>query len=210
MKFSKFSGFEVRPLNSDASIGSVVNAVLSERTNRFSHYLVDTGGLLQRQFSLVAVDYASLAETHVQLNLTEAQLEPILEYQTNNSEPIPPAQMLGAPGPFGQFVSPDFLASMIDALSPTVTNEDAVEMEREELHWLSDLLGLPIFETTQEYGALSDVDFDPFSGALKLLIAQSGDGDIFEIDVSNLRNIAPGQDIIIELKPTPEWAKLST
>lgn len=208
MKFSKFAGLEVKPLNSDASIGTVVDAVLCEETRRFAHYLVDTGTLLQRQFSLIAVENAALAETHLQLNLTEAQLEPMLEAEADSADQVDPTAIPGAPGPFGQIVSPDFLASIIDALSPVVTNEDTVPLERETLHWLSDLSGLPIFETTTEYGALADVDFDPFSGQIKLLIAQSEEGDTYDIDIADLRNIAPGQDIIVELKPVPEWAKL--
>lgn len=213
MKFSKFAGLEVRPLNSDASIGTVVNAVVDERSGRFAHYLVDTGHLLQRQYALIAVKHAALAETHVQLNLTEPQVERILTPETNAAEEdelVDFAAMPGAPGPFGQIVSPDLLASIMDALSPVVTNEDDVPLERDTLHWLSDLLGLPVFETTTEYGALSDVDFDPFSGQIKSLFTQTETGATYDIDFQDVRNIAPGHDIIIELKPVPEWAKLST
>lgn len=209
MKFSKFTGLEVKPLNSETSIGTIVDAVLCEKTRRFTHFLVNTGGLLPRQYSLIAVEHAALAETHVQLNLTEPQLDHILEPETEKAENVESTQMPVAAGPFGQIVAPDFLASIIATLSPRVTNEDDVPMERQTLHWLSDLYGLPVFETTTEYGTLADVGFDPFSGEIKLLITQSAAGDTFDIDIDNLRNIAPGQDIIIELKPVPEWANLS-
>lgn len=210
MKFSKFSGMDVKPLNSEGSIGTVVNAVLDEKSRRFSHYLVDTGHLLQRQYSLIAVENAALAETHVQLNLTEPQLEPILTPDTDEVDPVDLTGMPNAPGPFGQIVSPDLLASIMDALSPVVTNEDDVPMERDHLNWLSDLLGLPVFETTTEYGVFSDVDFDPFSGEVKSIVVQTQTGATYDIEFDNVRNIVPGQDIIIELKPVPEWAKLTS